>query len=135
VRSVLSSRLDQAWHRLAPGERVGDVDAFEAAIPARYGLDVPGVELTYRSSYFDHIFDGNYDGTHYAYLWSAVLAAGVLEWLDEQGGPTRAAGRRLRDALLSRGAVVDPLEAVRAITGHAPSVEPLLRRRGLAGAG
>jgi peptidyl-dipeptidase Dcp len=133
LRNILCSRLDQAWHRLAPGETVADVDAFEAAIAPRHGLDVPGLEFTYRSSYFDHIFDGAYDGTHYAYQWSSVLEAGVLEWLDEQGGPTRAAGQRLREALLARGAVVDPLDAVRAITGREPSVEPLLRRRGLAG--
>jgi len=132
VRSGLCSRLDQAWHRLAPGETVDDVDAFEAAVVARHALDVRGLDFTYRSSYFDHVFDGQYDGTHYAYLWSAVLEATVLEWLDEQGGPTRAAGRRLRDALLSRGAVVDPLDAVGTITGRTPSVASLLRRRGLA---
>jgi peptidyl-dipeptidase Dcp len=40
-------------------------------------------------------------------------------------------GERLRDQLLSRGAVVDPLAAIRAITGREPSVEPLLERRGL----
>jgi peptidyl-dipeptidase Dcp len=44
---------------------------------------------------------------------------------------TRAVGERLRDELLSRGAVVDPLEAIRAVTGHAPSVGPMLERRGL----
>jgi peptidyl-dipeptidase Dcp len=61
-----------------------------------------------------------------------VLEAAVLEGLDEEGGPTRAAGQRLREALLARGAVADPLDAVRAITGREPSVAPLLRRRGLA---
>jgi peptidyl-dipeptidase Dcp len=60
-----------------------------------------------------------------------MLEAIALRWLDEQGGPTRAVGERLRDELLSRGAVVDPLEAIRAVTGHAPSVGPMLERRGL----
>jgi peptidyl-dipeptidase Dcp len=55
----------------------------------------------------------------------------ALRWLDEQGGPTRAAGERLRAELLSRGAVVDPLAAIRAVTGRVPSVGPLLERRGL----
>jgi peptidyl-dipeptidase Dcp len=132
VRSGLCSRLDQAWHGLAPGETVEDVDAFEAAVRARDGLDVPGLDFNYRSSYFVHIFGGHYDGTHYAYLWAAVLEATVLEWLEEQGGATRAAGQRLREALLARGAVADPLSAVRSVTGREPSVEPLLRRRGLA---
>jgi peptidyl-dipeptidase Dcp len=56
-----------------------------------------------------------------------------VQWLDEQGGLTRANGQRLREALLSRGAVVDPIGALRAITGREPSVAPLLERRGLAG--
>ena len=58
--------------------------------------------------------------------------AAALRWLDEQGGLTRAAGGRLRDELLSRGAVVDPLAALRAITGRDPSVGPMLEQRGLA---
>jgi Zn-dependent oligopeptidase len=33
--------------------------------------------------------------------------------------------------VLSRGAVVDPLAALRAITGREASVEPMLERRGL----
>jgi peptidyl-dipeptidase Dcp len=133
VRATACARLDQAWHRLGPGATVDDVDAFEGAVLARHGLDVPGLDFNYRSTYFEHIFGGHYDGTHYAYLWAAVLEAAVLEWLEEQGGATRAAGERLRDALLARGAVVDPLAAVRAVTGREPSVGPLLRRRGLVG--
>jgi peptidyl-dipeptidase Dcp len=135
VRGIAGDWLDQAWHGLAPGETVDDVDAFEAAVAERDGPHVPGLALNYRSTYFVHIFTGHYGGTHYGYLWSTVLEAAAAEWLDEQGGLTLAAGRRLRDELLSRGRVVDPIAAFRAITGRAPCVEPLLRRRGLAGSG
>ena len=131
VSGAANSWLDQAWHALAPGEHVGDVDAFEDAVLERHGLDVPGLEFHYRSSYCVHTFDGGYAGTHYAYTWSARLEAVALEWLDEQGGLTRAAGERLRGELLARGATVDPLAALRAITGREPSVAALLRRRGL----
>jgi peptidyl-dipeptidase Dcp len=79
------------------------------------------------------VFDGPYPGTHYAYLWSALLEAITLQWLDEQGGLTRVNGQRLRQAFLSRGAVVDPIGALQALTGREPSVGPLLQRRGLAG--
>jgi len=64
-----------------------------------------------------------YDGTHYSYLWSAALEAIALQWLDEEGGLSRANGQRLRDAVLSRGGVVDPI-ALRSITGREPSVGP-----------
>ena len=59
-----------------------------------------------------------------------MLEAAALDWLDDEG-LTRAAGSRLRDEVLSRGAVVDPLAALRAITGREPSVGPMLERRGL----
>ncbi|MDQ1500812.1 MAG: peptidyl-dipeptidase Dcp [Actinomycetota bacterium] len=133
TQGTANALLDQAWHGLAPGETVApeDVDAFEAAVLERYGLSVPGVGFNYHSTFFSHVFDGPYPGTHYSYSWSAVLEAMALLWLDEQGGLTRANGQRLRDALLSRGAVVDPIAALRSLTGREPSVEPLLARRGL----
>ena len=135
TRGVAGSLLDQAWHGLAPGETVApeDADAFEGAVLAGHGLDVAAVGLHCHSTFFTHIFDGPYPGTHYSYLWSARLEAITLQWLDEQGGLTRANGQRLREAFLSRGAVVDPIAALRSLTGREPSVEPLLERRGLSG--
>ena len=43
------------------------------------------------------------------------------------------AGERqhLAEALVSRGALVDPVAALRSLTGREPSVGPLLERRGL----
>jgi peptidyl-dipeptidase Dcp len=99
----------------------------------RHGLGVRAVGLGNHSTFFPHIFDGHYDGTHYAYLWSGLLEAVTLQWLDEQGGLTRQNGRRLREAFLARGAAVDPIAAIRTLTGREPSIEPLLERRGLAG--
>jgi peptidyl-dipeptidase Dcp len=134
TRGSANALLDQAWHGLAPAETVatGDVDAFEAEVLDRYGLALPAVGFNYHSTFFMHIFDGPYPGTHYSYLWSALLEAITLQWLDEQGGITRANGERLRDAFLSRGATVDPIAALRSLTGREPSVGPLLERRGLA---
>jgi peptidyl-dipeptidase Dcp len=135
TQGTANALLDQAWHGLAPGETVAPdaVDAFEAAVLERHGLALPAVGLHYHSTFFMHVFDGPYPGTHYSYSWAAVLEAIALQWLDEQGGLTRANGQRLRQAFLSRGAVVDPIDAVRAITGRELSVGPLLERRGLAG--
>ncbi|HEV7536281.1 MAG TPA: M3 family metallopeptidase, partial [Acidimicrobiia bacterium] len=43
TQGTANALLDQAWHGLAPGDRVApeDVDAFEAAVLERYGLSVP----------------------------------------------------------------------------------------------
>lgn len=134
TRGAANALLDQAWHGLAPGETVApdDVDAFESAVLDRHNLAVPAVGFHEHSTYFIHIFDGPYPGTHYSYTWSALLEAMTLQWLDEHGGLTRANGKRLRDAFLSRGATVDPIAALRTLTGREPSVAPMLERRGLA---
>jgi peptidyl-dipeptidase Dcp len=135
TRGAANALLDQAWHGLAPGETVaaGDVDAFESAVLDRHDLAVPAVGFHYHSTFFSHVFDGPYPGTLYSYTWSALLEAMTLQWLDEHGGLTRANGQRLRDAFLSRGATVDPIAALRTLTGREPSVEPFLERRGLVG--
>ena len=134
TRGVANSLIDQAWHGLAPGASVdpADVDAFEDSVLEAHGIALRAVGPNYRSTFFPHVFCGHYAGTHYSYLWSAMLEATARRWMDDEGGLTRAAGQRLRDELLSRGAVVDPLAALRAITGREPFVRPMLEQRGLA---
>jgi len=134
TRGAASSLIDQAWHGLAPGASVepAGLDAFEDGVLEAHGIALRAVGTNNRSTFFPHVFSGHYAGTHYSYLWSAMLEAAARQWMDEEGGLTRAAGRRLRDELLSRGAVVDPLAALRAITGREPSVGPMLEQRGLA---
>jgi peptidyl-dipeptidase Dcp len=85
----------------------------------------------YRSTYFAHIFAGGYSAGYYSYIWSEVLDADTVEWFRENGGLTRANGRRFADELLSRGGAVDPMAAFAAVRGRAPAIEPLLKRRGL----
>ena len=41
--------------------------------------------------------------------------------------------KRLRDHIYAAGGARDPAEAYRAFRGRMPSVDPLLRKRGLAG--
>lgn len=133
TQGAAGSLLDQAWHGLTPGDAIAPdaVDAFEEAVLDEHGLALHAVGMHYRSTFFIHLFESNYAGTHYSYMWSAMLEAAALAWLDDGGGLTRASGMRLRDELLSRGAVVDPLAALRAITGREATVDQLLARRGL----
>jgi peptidyl-dipeptidase Dcp len=134
TQGCANALLDQAWHGLAPGESVAPeaVDTFEQGVLEAHGLALRAVGFAERSTFFSHVFAGPYPGTHYSYLWASMLEAAALAWLDEQGGITREVGQQLRAGLLSRGAVVNPLDAVRTITGRELSVGPLLERRGLA---
>ena len=123
--------LDLAWHRLAPGEQVDDVEAFEAAALTAAGIPAQ-LPPRYRSAYFNHVFAGGYSAAYYSYIWSEVLDADTVEWFGEHGGLRRENGEVFAEALLSRGGAVDPMEAYRAFRGRDPEIAPLLTRRGLA---
>lgn len=123
--------LDQAWHRVSPGQAVNDVAAFEAAALAEIGLDNPAVPTRYSSTYFAHVFSGGYSAGYYSYIWSEVLDADTVEWFRSQGGLTRENGDRFRARLLGVGGSKDPLEAYRDFRGHDAEIAPLLTRRGL----
>ena len=129
---LAASLLDQAWHQLTP-EQVpdGDVLAFEAASLAKAGVDFAPVPPRYRSPYFSHIFGGGYSAGYYSYIWSEVLDADGAEWIAAHGGLTRENGDRLRRTVLSRGGSADAMSLYRDFAGAAPTVGPLLRRRGL----
>ncbi len=123
--------LDWAWHTRPEGEVVDDVEAFEAATFAAWGVEFPLVGARYRTSYFAHIFGGGYSAGYYSYIWSEVLDADTVDWFHENGGLTRENGDRFRATVLSRGGSRDPMASFRELRGRDPRVEPLLERRGL----
>jgi peptidyl-dipeptidase Dcp len=127
---LAAALLDLAWHSL-PGEPPADVDAFERAALRRFGIEVPEVPPRYRTTYFAHIWGGEYAAGYYAYLWSEVLDDDAFAWFTEHGGMTRENGQRFRDLVLSRGYTIECGAMYRAFSGRDPSVEPLLRERGL----
>jgi peptidyl-dipeptidase Dcp len=127
---VAASLLDQAWHQLGAGEVPSDVIAFENQALEAAGVKFPPVPPRYRSTYFSHIM-GGYAAAYYAYIWSEVLDAEAVAWFLENGGLSRKNGDHFRATLLSRGGSVDALELFRGFAGRDPSVEPLLKRRGL----
>jgi peptidyl-dipeptidase Dcp len=131
VEYLAATLLDWAWHKLAEGETVADAEAFESAALEAAGIAVPQVRPRYRTSYFAHIFAGGYSAGYYSYIWSEVLDAESVEWFKENGGLERANGDHFRRELLSKGGSIDPLTAFRNFRGREPSIEPLLKRRGL----
>lgn len=127
-----SAMLDQRWHQIT-AEQVPDaagVMAFEAAAQKADGTDYAPVPPRYRTPYFSHIM-GGYSAGYYAYIWSEVLDANSVEWFEQHGGLTRANGDHFRKTLLSRGGSKDALQLFQDFAGHAPKIEPLLKKRGL----
>ncbi len=128
---LAASLLDQAWHQLKPEEVPTDVLGFEATALKQAGMDYAPVPPRYRSPYFSHSFGGGYSAGYYSYFWSEVLAADSTEWVLTHGGLTRANGDHIRETMLSRGGTADALGLFHDLTGHAPEVGPLLKKRGL----
>jgi len=135
VEYLAATLLDQAWHRLSPDDDVDDVVEFERAALAAAGIDLPLIPPRYRSTYFQHIFDGGYSAGYYSYIWSEVLDADTVDMITADGGLTRANGDHLRSTLLSVGGSVEALDAFRRLRGRDADIEPLLRRRGLLATG
>ncbi|WP_058834388.1 M3 family metallopeptidase [Luteimonas abyssi] len=129
---LAAAMLDQRWHQVAADaipDAAGILD-FEAQALAADGIDYAPVPPRYRTTYFSHIM-GGYAAGYYAYIWSEVLDANTVKWIEENGGLSRANGDRLRDTLLSRGGSKDALQLFRDFSGAEPDIQPLLEKRGL----
>ncbi len=127
-----SALLDQRWHQL-PADRIPGpegVMAFEAAALKADGVDYAPVPPRYRTPYFSHIM-GGYSAGYYAYIWSEVLDANTVAWIEENGGLTRENGDRFRATLLSQGGSKDALQLFKDFSGRDPDIQPLLVKRGL----
>ncbi|MEW2508262.1 M3 family metallopeptidase [Amycolatopsis sp. NPDC047767] len=131
---LAASLLDLAWHRLGVDDRVDDVQRFEADALEKAGVALESVPPRYRTTYFNHVFGGGYSAGYYSYIWSEVLDADTVQWFRENGGLKRENGDHFRSTLLGRGGSVDPMEAFANFRGRQPEIQPLLERRGLAGA-
>lgn len=124
---VAASLLDMDWHSKP---FTGDVLAFEKASMDNIGL-IPEIAPRYRSTYFSHIFSGGYDAGYYVYLWAAVLDADAFDAFKQSGNifnPEIAARFR---TLLAKSGSADGMNIYRQFRGQDPSIEPLLKRRGL----
>jgi peptidyl-dipeptidase Dcp len=106
-----------------------DVASFEREFFAARGL-IPEIVPRYRSTYFGHI-TGGYDAGYYSYIWSAVLDDDAFGAFDSHGVFDPATATSFRRNILERDGTADPLEMFKSFMGREPSVEPLLRERGL----
>jgi peptidyl-dipeptidase Dcp len=123
--------LDLEWHALSASAPPQEVDKFEAAALKKHGVDFAPVPPRYHTTYFSHIWVGDYAAGYYAYAWTAVLAADSAAWFTEHGGMTAANGKTFRDAILSRGATKDAHQLYLDFRGREPSANALLVHRGL----
>ena len=128
---LAAADLDLRWHTLPATTDLKDTDAFEADALQKAKLAIAYVPPRYRSSYFLHIWANGYSAGYYAYLWSEMLDDDAYQWFEDHGGLTRTNGDRFRRMVLSRGYTEDLQKLYFNWAGHDPSIEPMLKIRGL----
>ena len=127
---VGAALLDLQYGKLNP-EGETDVDAFEAQVSEKLGMPAQ-LTYRYRSPYFKHIFGSDgYASGYYTYLWAEVLDTDGFELYKERGifDPETAAS--FKHNILEMGGSADPMELYVKFRGRKPSVDALLRHRGL----
>ena len=126
-----SAIVDMDIHTLTSAENF-DPASLEAATLARIGMPRE-VGMRHRSTHFQHIFSGGYAAGYYSYLWSEVLDADAFAAFEETGNvfdPVTA--DKLKRYVYSAGGLRKEDEAYTLFRGKMPSVEGLLKKRGLA---
>ena len=127
---LAASYLDMDWHTITD-DVAYDANKFENESVEKIGL-IPEILPRYRSTYFNHIFSGSYSAGYYSYIWAEVLDADAFDAFVQTGdvfNPKLAA--KYRKYILSAGGTDDSMELYKRFRGKEPSIEPLLKRRGL----
>lgn len=126
---LAASILDMMYHAIEePLE--GDVVSYEINSMKEAGL-TDAIIPRYRSTYFNHVFSGGYSAGYYSYIWSEVLDSDAFEAFKSTSlfDPENAAS--FRKNVLERGGTQDPEELYVNFRGKKPSIDPLLKKRGL----
>ena len=131
VEYLAACILDMDWHTLPAGP-AKDVTAFEQAshgahpVARRHRVAVPEHRTSTTSSGPAAATPSGY----YAYIWSEVLDQDAFQAFREKGLFDQATARGFR-TILEKGGTDDPMNLYKAFRGREPSVEPLLKKRGL----
>lgn len=126
---LAASLLDLEYHTIKE-ELTTNVIDFEKSIMGKLGL-IDEIIPRYRSTYFNHIFAGGYSAGYYSYIWSGVLDTDAFEAFKETSLFDQKTAEAFRKNVLEKGGSADPMELYKRFRGKEPSIEPLLRKRGL----
>ncbi|WP_245895675.1 M3 family metallopeptidase [Flavobacterium album] len=129
VEYLAASYLDLNYHTLTE-PLTQNVIPFEEEAMKKIGL-IPSIIPRYRSTYYNHIFNGGYSAGYYSYIWSGVLDTDAFDAFKQKSLFDAATAKSFRTNILERGGTGDADAMYRAFRGAEPSIEPLLRKRGL----
>ncbi len=126
---LAASLLDMHYHIFKTPKQL-QLPEYEDQTLAMIGL-IPEIISRYKSTYFQHIFSGGYSAGYYSYTWAAVLDSDAFEAFKENGLFDQATAKAFRTNILERGNTEDAMKLYVAFRGKEPSIEPLLKKRGL----
>ena len=124
-----ASILDMDYHTLKEASGL-NANAFEKASMKRIGL-IDEIIPRYKSNYFQHIFAGGYSAGYYSYMWSEVLDKDAFNAFVETSLFDQATATSFRENILEKGGSVEEMEMYVNFRGAEPTIEPLLKGRGL----
>ncbi len=126
---IAASLLDMAYANISEPTEIKFPD-FEDAEMQKIGL-IPEIISRYRSTYFQHVFSGGYSAGYYGYTWAAVLDNDAFEAFKENGVFDKKTADAFRYNVLQNGNTEDAMVLYKRFRGQEPSIEPLLKNRGL----
>ncbi len=132
VEFISSAMVDLDFHS-GPAPK----DAMVAQAQTLDRLKMPAaIRMRHATPNFAHVFSGDgYSAGYYSYMWSEVMDADAFEAFEDVGDifdPETAA--RLAKYIYTAGGSKDPEDLYVAFRGALPSVDALLKGRGLDGA-
>ena len=77
VEYLAAAILDMDYHTINEAQDI-DANKFEKDSMNKIRL-MKEIYPRYRSTYFSHIFSGDYSSGYYSYIWSAVLDADAFD--------------------------------------------------------
>ena len=131
VEYLAASFLDMDYHTQIEPITV-NIDTFEDASMRKIGL-TDAIISRYRSPYFLHIFSSpsGYAAGYYSYIWAGVLDTDAFEAFKSTELFNQEKANAFRKNILEKGNTEDAMELYKRSRGAEPSIEPLLRKRGL----
>jgi peptidyl-dipeptidase Dcp len=126
---LASSLLDMDYHSItAPIS--GKATDYEENSMKKYGL-TSAITPRHSSTHFSHVFSGGYSAGYYSYIWSGVLDTDAFDQFKKTDLFSQEKAKSFRNNILSKGGTEDPMVLYKRFRGGEPSIEPLLKKRGL----
>ena len=128
---VQASLLDMDYHILQEIPADFDILKFESESMKKISA-LSQIPPRYRSTYFNHTMGGGYTAGYYSYMWSEVLDADAFDAFKETGNIfDKETANKFRDFVLTPGSIDDAEVMYINFRGKKPSINPLLKNRGL----